>query len=85
MKSQNVRIKDVDYIIVRKFYTFEKLKTTSIINKNESCNSKNLKCCKCKKVYIGSTQTLNKKVSLHRSNIRLPEIRKLNVSKHLYG
>ena len=58
------------------------------MNKNVSCNTKNvvyvIECCKCKKVDIGSTQTLNNRVTLHRSNIKLLENRKHYVSKHLY-
>ncbi len=37
-----------------------------------------------KNVYIESTQGLNNRISLHRSNIKLSENRKLYVSKHLY-
>ena len=43
-----------------------------------------IECCKCKKVYIGSTQALNNRVFLYKSNIKLPENRKLQVSKPLY-
>ena len=43
------------------------------INKDLSCNSKNVvylfKCNKCKEIYIGSTQALNTRISLHKSNI----------------
>ena len=35
-------------------------------------------------MYIGSTQALNTWISLHKSNIKLPENRKLYVLKHLY-
>ena len=33
---------------------------------------------------LGSTQALNKRTSLHKSNIKIEENRKLNISKHLY-
>ena len=73
-------------IIERKSYNFENPKTTFIINRNLSCNSKNvvyiIECNKCEKVYIGSTQVLNTSVSIHKSNIQLSENRKLNSSKH---
>ena len=36
------------------------------------------------KICIGSTQGLNKRTSLHGSNIKKEANRKLNVSKHLY-
>ena len=42
------------------------------------------KCNECKEIYIGSTQALNTRKSLHKSNIKIEENRKLNVSKHLY-
>ena len=55
---------------------------------NLSCNSKNvvyvIKCNECKEIYIGSTQALNTRTSLHRSSIKIEDNRKLNVSKHLY-
>ena len=59
-----------------------------IIKKGLSCNSKFvvyiIECKKCKEVYIGSMQALNIRISLHKSNIKIPENRKLNVSKQLY-
>ena len=55
--------------------------------KNLSCISKNIvniiECNKCKEVYMGTTQALNTRILLHKSNIKLPENRKLNASKHL--
>ena len=58
------------------------------IDKDLSCNSKIvvyiIKCSKCKEIYIGSTQALNTRISLHKSNIKITENRKLNISKHLY-
>ena len=43
-----------------------------------------MECSKCKEIYMGSTQDLNTRISLHKSNIRITEIRKLDVLKHLY-
>ena len=43
-----------------------------------------IKCCSCKKVYIESTQALNNRVPLYKRSIKLPENRKLYVSKYLY-
>ena len=43
-----------------------------------------IKYANCKEIYIGCIQALNNKASLHKSNITLPENRKLYVSKHLY-
>ena len=77
-----------DIIIEGKSYSFKNLETKFKINKNLSCNSKNvvyiIECSECKEIYIGSTQALNTTASLHRSNIKIKENRKLNVSKHLY-
>ena len=58
------------------------------MNKNLSCNSKNviyiIECSEWKEIYIGSTHAQNKRTSLHWSNIKIEENRKLNVLKHLY-
>ena len=81
---------DVKYvtIIERKSYTFKNLEKKFKINKDLSCNSKTavciIECSKCKVIYIGSTQAHKKRISLHKSNIKITENRKLNVSKHLY-
>ena len=65
----------------RKILYIEYPKTTFIINKKLSCNSKNvvyvIECRKCKKVYFVLIETLNNWVSLHKSNIKWPENRKL--------
>ena len=42
------------------------------------------KCKKKKKIFIGSTLALNTRIFLHKSNIKLPENKKLYVSKKLY-
>ena len=71
-----------------KSYTLKNLETKFKINKDLSCNSKTviyiIECNKCKEIYIGSTQALNTRISLHKSNIKITENRKLNVLKHLY-
>ena len=43
-----------------------------------------IECSECKEIYMGLTQALNKRTSLHRSNIKITENRKLNVLKNLY-
>ena len=72
----------------RKILYFKKPEAKFKMNKDLSCNSKNvvyiIECSKCKEIYIGSVQVLNTRTSLHRSNIKIEENRKLNVSKHLY-
>ena len=86
-KCKNKRCKICDMIIEAKSYTFKNPETKLKIDKNLSCNSKNvvyiIECSECKEIYIGSTQALNTKTSLHKSNIKI-ENRTLNVSKHLY-
>ena len=76
-----------DIIIEGKSYTFKNPETKSKINKHLSCNSKNvvyiIECNECKEIYIGSTQALNTRTSLHKRNIKIEENRKLNVSKYL--
>ena len=66
-----------DITIERKSYTFNNPETKFIINKGN--NSKN-ECNKCKEIYIGSTQALNTRISLPKSNIEIAENKKLNVS-----
>ena len=39
---------------------------------------------KCKEVYLRSAQDLNTRISLEKSNVKIPENKKLNVSKRLY-
>ena len=52
-------------------------------------NSKNvvyiIECNECKEIYIGSKQALNTRTSLHKSNIKIEENRKLQVSKLQYS
>ena len=75
-------------IIEGKSYTFKNPETKFKIIKNLSCNSKIviyiIECYEWKEIYIGSTQALNTRTSLHKSNIKIEENRKLNVSKYLY-
>ena len=71
-----------------KYYTFKNPEIKFKINKDLSGNSKNvvyiIECSKCKEIYIASTQALISRISLHKSNIKITENRKLNVSKYLY-
>ena len=82
-KCNNKRSKICDIIIEGK-----NPETKFKINKNLSCNSKNvvyiIECSECKEIYIGSTQLHNTRTSLHKSNIKIEENTKLNVSKHLH-
>ena len=77
-----------DIVIEGKSYTFKDPVTRFKINKNLSCNSKNvvhiIEYNECKEIHIGSTQALNTRTSLHKSNIKREENRNLNVSKHRY-
>ena len=61
-------------------------KQNSEYMKDLSCNSKNIvyiiECDKYKRIYIRSTHVLNTRISLYKSNIRIKENRKSNVSKH---
>ena len=74
-KSKNKRCKICDIIIEDKSYTFKNPETKFKINKNLSCNSKNvvyiIECSESKEIYIGSTQALNIRTSLHKSNIKM--------------
>ena len=75
-------------IMEGKYYTFKTPKMTFIEIRNLSCNSENIvyviKCSKCKEIYKRPTKALNTRIFLHKSNIKLPENRKVYVSKHLY-
>ena len=77
-----------DIIIEGKSYAFKNPETKFKMNKDLSHNSKNvvyiIECNKYKEIRIGSTQALNTRIILHRTNIKIPENRKLNVLKHLY-
>ena len=87
-KCKNKRCKICDIIIEGKSYAFKNPETRFKINKNLSCNSKNvvyiIEWNERKEIYIGSTRALNTRISLYKSNFKIEENRKLNVSKHLY-
>ena len=88
-KCKNKRCKICDIIIEDNSYTFKNHETKFKMNlKNLSCNSKNvvyiIECSECNEIFIGSTQALNTRTSLHKSNIKIEENTKLNVPKHLY-
>ena len=63
-KYENERCGTYIIIIEGNYYTLDNPKTTFIINRNLSYNSKNvvyiIECCNCEKVHIGSLQALNK-------------------------
>ena len=72
-ESNNKRCKIYDIIREGKFYTFKNPDKRFKINKDLSCNSKNVAYkivrSKCKEIYTGSTNT-NTRTSLYRSNIK---------------
>ena len=88
VKCNSKRCKINDIIIEGKSDIFKYPETKFKINKNLSCNSKYIvyiiEWSECKEIYIGSIQALNSRSSLPRSNIKIEENGKLNVSKHLY-
>ena len=79
-KGNNKRSKICDIIIEGKSCTFKNPVTIFKINKNLSCHSKNvvyiIECSECKEIYIGSTQALNTRTSLHKSNIKIEETKR---------
>ena len=79
-KCNNKRCKICDMIIEGKSNTFKNPETKFKMNQNLSCNSKNIvyitECSDFKKIYTGSTQALNTRTSLHRSNTKIEENRK---------
>ena len=83
-KWKNKRCKICNIIIEGKSYTFKNPETKFKIDKNLSCSSKNvvykIECNVCKEIYIGSTQALNTRTSLHGSNIKIEENRKSNLA-----
>ena len=87
-KCKNKRCKICDIIIEGKHFMFKHSGSYFEIKRNLTCTSKNvvyvLQCDKCKEEYIGSTKQLNQRISLHKSNIKLPQNRILFVSKHIF-
>jgi len=87
-KCGNRRCGVCNIIIEGTTYTFKNPHTTFKINRNLDCTSKNvvyvIECTNCKKIYIGCTSSLNKRISLHKSNIKLANNRNLYVSKHIH-
>ena len=71
------------YNNIDKNSSFKNPEIKSKINKDLSCNSKIvvyiIECNKYKEVYIGSTQALNRRKSLRKRNVKIPE-----EIKHLY-
>ena len=58
------------------------------IRSNMTCKAQNviyaIICSKCESFYIGQTQNLRNRVTLHKQQIHHPEYRHLTVSEHLY-
>lgn len=57
------------------------------VNDNMTCKAKNviyvILCRGCNEQYIGETNNLRKRVTLHNQHIRIPEFRKIPVSEHI--
>ena len=87
LKCKNNRCWVCNIIIFRKSYPFKNPKTF-IMNRNLSYISKyvvnKIKYTNSNEIYIFFTQALNNKISLHESNIIVPEDREFYVLKHFY-
>ena len=87
-KCNDRRCKVCEILIEGKVFKFKNCHTEFEVKRNFTCNSKNvvyvIQCDRCKEEYIGSTQQLNHRVALHKSNIKIPQNRILFVSKHIY-
>ena len=74
---------NIDLHIISIICRLKNPETKFKINKDLKSNSKNIvyiiEYSQCKEIYIGSTQALNTRISLPRSNIKIKENRKLNV------
>ena len=86
-KCKNKRCRVWDIIIEGKYSTFKNPKPKFMISKDLSCNSKNVTyiigCNKCKEVYTGLVQVLNTRISLHKSDIKIPGYHSTNaISKY---
>ena len=88
IKCNNKRCKVCDIIIEGRTFKFKNSSSLFYIKRVLNCNSKNviyvILCENCKEEYIGCTQSLNHRVALHKSNIKLPQNRNLFVSKHIF-
>ena len=78
-----------DVIIEADTYQFKNHPVPFKINRNLTCDSRNvvyaMECAGCDQIYIGLSQKFNERVSLHKSNIKIPANRKLFVSKHIFS
>ena len=87
-KCNNKRCKVCDIIIEGPTFKFKNSSILFHIKRNLNCSSKNviyvILCENCKEEYIGCTQSLNHRVALHKSNIKLSHNRNLFVSKHIF-
>ena len=77
-----------DILIEGRSYQLKNSHIPFNIKRNLTCNSKNviyvIECTNCEDNYIGCTQSLNQRTSLHRSNIKIAANRTLHVSKHIF-
>ena len=87
-RCKNKRCKICDILIEGRNFKFKHSASNFEIKRNLTCTSKNvvyvLQCDNCKEEYIGSTKQLNHRISLHKSNIKLPQNRILFVSRHIF-
>ena len=77
-KCNDRRCKVCEILIEGKIFKFKNCQTEFEVKRNFTCNSKNvvyvIQCDSCKEEYIGSTQQLNHRVALHKSNIKFLKI-----------
>ena len=75
-------------LIEGKTFHFKNCNTPFEVKRNLDCDSQNIlyvmQCSECLSEYIGCTNSLRKRINLHRSNINSTANRNLPVSKHLY-
>ena len=87
-RCKNKRCKICNILIEGRNFKFKHSTSIFEIKRNLTCTSKNvvyvLQCDNCKEEYIGSTKQLNHRISLHKSNIKLPQNRVLFVSRHIF-
>ena len=87
-KCGNKRCGVCNILIEGSSYSFKNTPKPFEIRRDLTCNSKNviyvIECTNCREQYIGCTNSLNHRVALHKSNVRIPNNMNLFVSKHLF-
>ena len=89
-KCKDPRCGTCPLILTTTSITFNKFPNRPfIIHSKMDCGIKNviylIQCPKCNKEYIGQTNNLRKRVTIHKQQIQDPNLRKLSVSKHLHS